>query len=110
MKYKVGDKVRIVKNRTVDMNPDGKMDKWLGETVTIAIVGNNFYRMKEDGQEWFWYDEMIAKKVEDEHSSDYYLFKYLSMKLSEKESELTAKLDEIKKIQKEIKEMLDNES
>lgn len=52
----------------------------------------------------------VGDKIEEEHSSDYYLFKYLSMKLSEKEVELTEKLYEIKKIQKEIKEVLDNES
>ena len=58
---------------------------------------------------------MIEGKVEDdtkeeEHSSDYYLFNHLSMKLSEKETELTAKIDEIKKIQEEIKEVLDDEN
>ena len=38
MKYKVGDKVRIVKNRTDEMNLYGKMDEWLGKTVTISVV------------------------------------------------------------------------
>lgn len=52
---------------------------------------------------------MIAGKVEEEkHSSDYYLFKYLSARLSEKEAELNTKLSEIKKIQEEIKKVLDN--
>ena len=112
MKYKVGDEIRIVKKRTAKMNPDGKMDCWLGKVMTIdgfCFVGNYCY-MKEDGGKWHWYDEMIAGKVEEKHSSDYYLFKYLSAKLSEKEAELTAQLSEIKKIQKEIKEVLDNES
>lgn len=112
MKYKVGDKVWIIDKRNSLMNCLGKMDCWLGKVMTIEKVfdEDHCYRMKEDGQLWFWYEGMIAEKVEEEHSSDYYLFKYLSMKLSEKEAELTAKLDEIKKIQKGIKEILDNES
>lgn len=71
MKYKVGDKVRIIDKRNSLMNCLGKMDCWLGKVMTI-------------------------EKVFDEDRS-------------EKEAELTAKLDEIKKIQKEIKEALDNE-
>lgn len=115
MKYKVGDKVRIVKNRTENMSPSGLMDHWLGRNMTIEKVFNETYRMKEDCHYWSWDDDMIEGKVEDNtkeenHSSNYYLFKYLSMKLSEKEAELTAKLDEIKKIQKEIKEMIDGEN
>lgn len=115
MKYKVGDKVRIVKNRTENMNSFGEMDEWLGKIMTISRVEYDCYAMEEDYEQWFWFDNMIEGKVEDnpkeeKHSSDYYLFKYLSMKLSEKEAELTAKIDEIKKIQKEIKEALDNES
>ena len=64
MKYKVGDKVRIVDHRTVDMNDEGKMDKWLGKVMTVkGIIGAN-YKMKEDygehcGSGWFWRDEMI---------------------------------------------------
>lgn len=116
MKYKVGDKVRIVKNRTENMSPAGLMDCWLGQDMTIEKIFNNrTYCMKEDSHYWSWDDDMIEGRVEDnskeeEHSSDYYLFKYLSMKLSEKEAQLNAQLSEIKKIQKEIKEVLDNES
>lgn len=112
MKYKVGDKVRIVSERTDGMNYDGEMDCWLGKTMTIAGISfaGDCYSMKEDGGKWCWCDEMIAVKAEEEHSSDYYLMKYLSVKLSEKEAELNAKLSEIKKIQEEIKKVLDNES
>lgn len=111
MKYKVGDKVRIVSERTFDMDAYGEMDKWLGKVMTICKVFSGCYFMQEDNESWFWSDDMIAGKVEEEnHSSDYYLFKYLSAKLSEKEAELNAKLAEIKKIQEEIKKVLDNES
>ena len=113
MKYKVGDKVRIVSKRTTNMDAYGKMDCWLGKVMTIEKVldEDHCYRMKEDGHSWFWFDNMIVGKVEEEnHSSDHYLFKYLSAKLSEKEAELNAKLAEIKKIQEEIKKVLDNES
>lgn len=113
MKYKVGDKVRIIDKRNSLMNCQGKMDCWLGKIMTIEKVydEDRCYRMKEDGQLWFWYEGMIVGKVEEEkHSSDYYLMKYLSAKLSEKEAELNTKLSEIKKIQEEIKKVLDNES
>lgn len=112
MKYKVGDRVRIIDKRNSLMNCLGEMDCWLGKVMTIEEVcdENHYYHMKEDERSWAWYEGMIAEKVEEEHSSDYYLFKYLSAKLSEKEAELNAQLSEIKKIQKEIKEVLDNES
>ena len=113
MKYKVGDKVRIVSKRTDGMNYAGEMDCWLGKAMTIASISFTWdcYSMKEDSGRWAWYDNMIAGRVEEEnHSSDYYLMKYLSTKLSEKEAELNAKLAEIKKIQEEIKKVLDNES
>lgn len=110
MKYKVGDKVRIVGIPTITMNSSGRM-YWLGRIMTIKRIGAKGYRMWEDGQSWVWTDDMIAGKVEEEkHSSDYYLFKYLSARLSEKEAELNTKLSEIKKIQEEIKKVLDNEN
>lgn len=35
MKYKVGDRVRIISNRTQNMNPNGAMNKYLGRVMTI---------------------------------------------------------------------------
>ena len=68
MKYKVGDKVRIVdtKDASLHWNQDGKMDKWLGETMTIRAVEGDHYKMVEDNGErsdragWSWFEEMIA--------------------------------------------------
>lgn len=64
MKYKIGDKVRIVsKKRGVNWNNDGMMDKWLGKVMTVSvagkILGNDVYRMKEDYKMWYWFNEMI---------------------------------------------------
>jgi hypothetical protein len=41
MKYKVGDKVRIVSKWTTECNQSliGSMDKWLGEVMTISAIG-----------------------------------------------------------------------
>lgn len=68
-KYKVGDRVRIVNHRTVNMNDDGGMDKWLGKTMTIKGEHGYGYKMLEDENEycgcgWFWDDDMIAGLAE----------------------------------------------
>ena len=112
MKYKVGDKVLIVKNPNFFCPIE--MTGWLGRTVTISSIfpiGGNAYSIKEDNGLTIWGEHWFEEKVGDVlQKSDYYLMKYLSAKLSEKEAELNAKLAEIKKIQEEIKKVLDNES
>ena len=64
--YEVGDKVKIVNDRTRGMNEIGLMDHWLGKVMTIRSCDLD-YRMKEDIKEWrngwFWQDEMIEGKV-----------------------------------------------
>lgn len=65
MKYKVGDKVRIVKEKTSsEWNRDGLMDEWLGKVMTIAVDYGYSYGMKEDKGCWVWYEEMIEGKTE----------------------------------------------
>lgn len=65
--YQVGDRVRIVKEKTGKCwNPWGEMDEWLGKTMTITDTRENklgcYYKMKEDAGEWSWYPWMIAEK------------------------------------------------
>lgn len=68
MKYKKGDRVRIVSYRTTDMDSNGEMDKYLGTVITIkdihhrAFISENplYYEMVEDRGSWYWYDNMIA--------------------------------------------------
>lgn len=68
MKYKKGDRVRIVSNRTTDMDSNGKMDKYLGTIITIKDIHHRafisetscYYEMVEDRGAWYWYDDMIA--------------------------------------------------
>lgn len=73
-KYKVGDKVRIVKKWSGDglENSEGKMDKWLGETMTIRNINHGYetYKMEEDRNEgylggWNWFDSMIEGLAEE---------------------------------------------
>lgn len=70
MKYKVGDKVRIVSEKTgFAWNWAGKMDKWLGKVMTIRGISGNAYRMQEDSTEfdgcgWYWGEEMISGLAE----------------------------------------------
>lgn len=73
MKYKIGDKVRIVDHRTGHMNHSGGMDKWLGKVMTIRSVDRflHGYWMEEDlgeniGCGWAWEDDMISGLSEPE--------------------------------------------
>lgn len=68
MKYKVGDKVRIVSKwrGCCFQNEEGKMDKWLGKVMTIrgADYVRGCYKMREDESEqdgygWYWYENSI---------------------------------------------------
>lgn len=71
MKYKVGDKVRIVNERTDKMNIEGKMNCWLGKIMTIdRITAGTWYRMQEDNGAWLWDDNMIAGPAEPEMSAE----------------------------------------
>ena len=67
MKYKAGDKVRIVSKwgKGCHENADGKMDKWLGKVMTVRDVGITLYRMVEDIEDnesggWAWTENCIA--------------------------------------------------
>lgn len=70
MKYKVGDKVRIVSKwvHGCNENPEGRMDKWLGKVMTIRAVDCDCYLMEEDKHErlygWHWFEPAIAGLAE----------------------------------------------
>lgn len=67
MKYKAGDKVRIVSKwgEGCYQSPTGRMDKWLGKVMTVRDVGITLYRMVEDVEDnesggWVWTENCIA--------------------------------------------------
>ena len=67
MRYKVGDKVRIVSKwgKGCFHSPTGRMDKWLGKIMTVRCVGESWYKMVEDRREyfgggWVWTENCIA--------------------------------------------------
>lgn len=72
-KYKVGDKVRIKNDPSIDIWPDDMMD-WAGKVMTIREVcgpgsfGTTIYRMEEDRGKFFpgryWYENMISGLAE----------------------------------------------
>ena len=77
MKYKVGDKVRIVtdKSKAYGWNSQGLMDKWLGKVMTIRkcdeLPLGCIYWMEEDveencGNAWAWGEAMIEGLATDE--------------------------------------------
>ena len=70
MKYKVGDRVQIksfdwFRNEGTNMLAV-YMTKYYGEVVTIKSVHKGFYRIKEDGGQYCWIDEMFECKMEEE--------------------------------------------
>lgn len=52
MKFKVGDKVRIKKERGSHWNRAGLMDKWMGKVVTINEINGIDICIKEDAGEY----------------------------------------------------------
>ena len=74
MKYKVGDKVRIVSQwgPHCNQNPEGRMDKYLGTVMTIRDTSDGKYFMEEDKHDriaplfsrgWVWNEHCIAGRV-----------------------------------------------
>ena len=70
MKYKIGDRVRIVSKRVYGMNREGKMDRWLCQVMTISGIEvffyDVYYKMKEDDGRWCWNENMIVGLAEPE--------------------------------------------
>lgn len=70
MEFKVGDKVKIVEHRNAWWNFSGKMDRWMGKTMTVrkADPACDSYRMEEDKNEngsngWSWDAKDFEKLV-----------------------------------------------
>lgn len=71
MKYKVGDKVRVISilkagEKYGDKKFTKCIEKYRGEVVTISKVYCNRYCIKEDCEGWYWTDEMFEGLAEDE--------------------------------------------
>jgi len=64
MKFKEGDKVRIRRfdNRPKHWNPHGKMEKWMGETLTISYDYLERLWVKEN--HWSWKKSDFEEPVE----------------------------------------------
>lgn len=60
MKYKKGDRVRIVSEPPKGLNWASEMNVYLGRVMTIKNVLTRGYKMVEDKGEWFWGNGMIA--------------------------------------------------
>ena len=71
MKYKIGDKVRIVSDMPNVDNFNPIMAKWLGKTVTIRDIIYNAYVIEEDIADrppigWSWQEDWISGLAEPE--------------------------------------------
>lgn len=60
--YSIGDKVRIVENRTDTMNIGGLMDEYLGKVLTVKHVIYTAYVMEECPR-WVFSDKDIEEGV-----------------------------------------------
>lgn len=65
MKYKIGDRVRIVSEPPEGLNWVSEMDVYLGRVMTIksivsGLIFGGRYIMVEDKGKCFWYDNMIV--------------------------------------------------
>lgn len=65
MKYKVGERVRIVSEAQEGMNWISEMDVYLGRVMTIkniisGLIFDGCYEMVEGKADWLWNDEMIV--------------------------------------------------
>jgi hypothetical protein len=75
MKYKVGDKVRVISilkagEKYGDKKFTKCMEKYRGEVVTISKVYCNRYCIKEDYEGWYWTDEMFEGLAEDKLTAE----------------------------------------
>lgn len=64
MKYKVGDKAKIREDLEIGKTYNGQtfvtqMEKYKGQIVTIKIVDNGGHYIEEDGQDWYWTEDML---------------------------------------------------
>lgn len=78
MKLKVGDRVRIKNERGKRWNCEGKMDKWMGQEVTINEIDGRDIHTKEDAGEhwggelggWFWQENDFELLDDNEKDSE----------------------------------------
>lgn len=73
MKFKVGDKVRIKKDLSIDktygITVVSSMEKYAGRIMTVSRITNFGYRLKEDNEEWHWSEdtmEIVPKPTKEE--------------------------------------------
>jgi len=102
MKYKVGDRVRIVDTRPSNGFWNDKMDKWLGKTMTIRggceCATIPCYRMEEDREDrypehedgWAWSEKWITGLAQftkfDLKNGDIVLFRNMEVAIYIKDS------------------------
>lgn len=76
MKYKAGDKVRVVldRNKAYNLGSPGTNDEmWALNNCVVTIVDsgtNTTYNINEDRGKWNWTEEMFTEYISDEDEID----------------------------------------
>ena len=66
MRFKVGDKVRVLENLTLeDVGRVHDMFEFRGLEATVETVFDQAYHLTVDNHEWYWMDELL-EPVEEE--------------------------------------------
>lgn len=71
MRFKVGDKVRIVKDLTLeDVGQVHDMLEFRGLEATVETVFDQSYHLTVDNHEWYWMDELLEPVEEEAKMED----------------------------------------
>jgi len=71
MRFKVGDKVRIIKNGTLeDFCEVYDMLEFRGLEATVEAVFDQSYHLTVDNHEWYWMDELLEPVEEEAKMED----------------------------------------
>jgi hypothetical protein len=79
---KKGDKVRLVSTRPAYWNAEGKMDKYLGQIVTVKNTYSTCFEIEEDSNQWKWgfSNDDVVEVIKKYEPNDYKAVEHLTFR------------------------------